>query len=276
MDVQELFQVIVLGVVQGIAEFLPISSSGHLVIVNELLTGGVSQPEGDLAMNIALHLGTLGSILVVFRRDLKAVLFDWKMILAVIVATLPIVIVGLTLKDLVESAFETPAVAAGGLLVTSFLLWLCEWLEPAGEAHAIDETHAGSESEYSPSFKQAISIGLFQALAVVPGISRSGSTIAGGVMVGLPREMAAKFSFLIAIPAILGATLLHTVDAIKSPDPFPFDTTLLIGAMVAFAVGVFALEALLRIVRKKKLRWFSVYCLCASLATFTWLALRAA
>ena len=268
MDAQELFQVIILGIVQGIAEFLPISSSGHLVIVNELLSGGINSTADDLAMNIALHLGTLGSILVVYRRDLRSLLFDTKMILAIIIATLPIVLVGLTLKDAVESAFETPAVAAGGLLMTALLLWLCEWLEPAGNDQSINTP------EKTPNLKQAISIGLFQALAVVPGISRSGSTIAGGVMTGLPRQLAAKFSFLIAIPAILGATVLHTKDMLESTEPFPFDATLLVGAIVSFVVGVFALEGLLKIVRKKKLRWFAVYCLCASLATFAWLFTR--
>ena len=270
MDAQELFQVIVLGIVQGIAEFLPISSSCHLVIVNELLTGGGSRAEADLAMNIALHLGTLGSILVVFRRDLLNVLFDIKMISAIVIATLPIVVVGFTLKDTIESAFDTPAVAAGGLLVTALMLWLCEKFDP----------NKGEQSEKmlesSPSYQQAISIGLFQALAIIPGISRSGSTIAGGVMTGLSRELAAKFSFLIAIPAILGATLLHTIDAIKSPEPFPFDGTMLIGAFVSFGVGIFALKGLLRIVQKKKLRWFAVYCLCASLATFAWLLTKSA
>ncbi len=265
MDAQELFQVIILGIVQGIAEFLPISSSGHLVIVNELLSGGINSAEDDLAMNIALHLGTLGSILVVYRRDLRTLLFDIKMIRAIIIATLPIVIVGLTLKDAVESAFDTPAVAAGGLLVTALLLWLCEWLEP------VSQQQLETKTDKAPDIKQALSIGFFQALAVVPGISRSGSTIAGGVMTGLPRQIAARFSFLIAIPAILGATLLHTKDMLESPEPFPVDATLLLGALVSFIVGIFALEGLLRIVRKKKLRWFAIYCLLASLATFTWL-----
>ncbi len=268
MDAQELFQVIILGVVQGIAEFLPISSSGHLVIVNEMLSGDISSASEDLAMNIALHVGTLGSILVVYRRDLRSLLFDAKMIQAIIIATLPIVLIGLTLKDLIESAFDTPAVAAAGLLVTAMLLWLCEWLEPPG----VDQSAISTKSV--PGLKQAISIGLFQALAVVPGISRSGSTIAGGVMTGLPRQPAARFSFLIAIPAILGATLLHAKDMLESPEAFPLDATLLVGAFVSFVVGIFALEGLLKIVRKKKLRWFALYCLVVSLATFTWLLIK--
>ncbi len=269
MDAHELFQVIILGIVQGIAEFLPISSSGHLVIVNEMLSGGVDSASDDLAMNIALHLGTLGSILVVFRRDLRSLLFDRKLILAIIISTLPIVLVGLTLKDAIESAFETPAVAAGGLLITAGLLWLCEWLEPAEDDHLADSL------DKNPNLKQALSVGLFQALAVVPGISRSGSTIAGGVMTGLPRQMAARFSFLIAIPAILGATVLHAKDMLESSgSSSPFDVTLLIGAFVSFVVGIIALEGLLQIVRKKKLRWFGVYCLFASLSTFAWLLTR--
>lgn len=264
MDAAKLIQVVVLGIVQGIAEFLPISSSGHLVIVNAMLPFDVSSLEENLAMNIALHVGTLGSILYVYRHEIPLMLRDLRLIIGIVIATIPIVIVGLTLKDFLETAFSSPAVAATGLLVTAVLLWLCEWLERDDNSQPLESTPA-------PALWQAFAIGLFQALAIVPGISRAGSTIAGGVMTGVSRDMAARFSFLIAIPAIAGATLLHTIDILKADSPQPLSPMLLIGAAVSCGVGILALEGLLKIVRQKKLRWFSVYCLCVSLLTWVWI-----
>ncbi|MCG6157185.1 undecaprenyl-diphosphate phosphatase [Rubinisphaera margarita] len=261
MDVEQLFQVILLGIVQGIAEFLPISSSGHLVIVNALLPDSSSATStDDLAMNIALHLGTLGSILVVYRRDLRNYIRDFPLILSVILATIPIVVVGFTLKDHLEMAFSTPAVAAVGLLVTATFLSLSDWL---GSKDPIAE----NPEPKTPTWWQALLVGCFQAVAIVPGISRSGSTIAGGVMVGISREDAARFSFLIAIPAIAGATLLHAKEMLESEAGLGLNVYLLIGAAVSFVVGIGALEMLLKIVRRNRLRYFAVYCVIVSLVT---------
>ncbi|MCA8983569.1 MAG: undecaprenyl-diphosphate phosphatase [Planctomycetaceae bacterium] len=264
MEMGAWIQVLILGIVQGIAEFLPISSSGHLVILNALLGGEANSAEENLAMNVALHLGTLASILFVYRHELPAMLRNRRLLLAVVLATIPVVVVGLTLKQTFEVAFSTPAVAASGLLVTACFLFLCEWLERDRDQNDMA----------SPTLRQALAIGLFQALALVPGISRSGSTIAGAVMVGVPRELAAKFSFLIAIPAIGGATVLHLRDAFKASSQTEMDPLLLVGAVVSCLVGILALEGLLKIVRKKRLRWFAFYCLLASGATWLWLAGR--
>ncbi len=263
MEIEQLLQVIFLGIVQGIAEFLPISSSGHLVIVNEFLSGEAAGGADDLALNIALHLGTLGSILVVYRKDLRNILRDWQMLVSIVVATIPIVIVGFTLKDQIEAAFETPMIAACGLMVTAFFLWLSDWL---GKVEV-----ELSETPETPNWIQAVLIGLFQALAIVPGISRSGSTIAGGVMVGVSRISAARFSFLIAIPAISGATLLHGIDIIRGETAESSFGILAVGAVVSFIVGIGALEILLKIVRKNRLRYFAIYCLAASWITIAYL-----
>lgn len=268
MDAASWIQIILLGIVQGIAEFLPISSSGHLVIIGSLLPGQFQSAEENLALNVALHLGTLGSILVVFRKDLPRLLTDPRLITAVIVATLPVVLVGLTLKKTLEAMFETPALVAGCLLITALLLMLSEWLEtPADptESTPVDQT-------VSPQWLQALAIGLFQALALLPGISRAGSTIAGAVMVGLNREQAARFSFLIAIPAISGAVLLQGIDMLREPELQTPLLPLLVGAVIAFLVGIGALELLLRLVKKNRLRWFVGYCAIVSLLTFTAIA----
>ena len=266
MDIEQLYQVILLGVIQGIAEFLPISSSGHLVIVNEFLPGESAGGADDLALNIALHLGTLGSILVVYRKDLIHILRDFQMLISIVVATIPIVIVGFTLKDHIEAAFETPMVAACGLMVTALFLWLCDWMGKV-EAEPLDQPQ-------TPNWKQSVLIGLFQAMAIVPGISRSGSTIAGGVMVGVSRISAARFSFLIAIPAISGATLLHGIDIARGESGATSITVLVIGAIVSFFVGIGALEVLLKIVRKNRLRYFAIYCLAASWFTIAYLMFK--
>ncbi|MCA8987331.1 MAG: undecaprenyl-diphosphate phosphatase [Planctomycetaceae bacterium] len=262
MDVHQLWPVILLGIVQGIAEFLPISSSGHLVLVSSFLPDKSTAATHHLAMNVALHLGTLGSILYVYRKDLRNVLFDLKMLISIVIATLPIVVFGLTLKDQIESAFETPLVAACGLFVTASLLFLSDWLSKQ-EPEGIQE--AGT-----PSKIQALLIGMFQAIAIVPGISRSGSTIAGAVMLGQSRVSAARFSFLIAIPAILGATVLQLKDLLtESQEPVAW-MELAVGMLVSFVVGIGALELLLTMVRKNRLRYFAVYCLVVALAALFW------
>ena len=202
MDADRLLEILILGLVQGIAEFLPVSSSGHLVIVNALLAGEPHSETENLTLNVALHLATVGSIVTIYRGELKKVLFNPRMIFSLIIATIPLGIVGVTMKDYVEEAFSSPLVAAGGLYVTAVLLLLTDWIETSPD-----------HSQQVPNNLQALGVGLFQALAIVPGISRSGSTIAGGIMTGVHREMAATFSFLIALPAILGASLLQILSA---------------------------------------------------------------
>lgn len=256
-------QAIVLGIVQGIAEFLPISSSGHLVICGAIwqeATGRSASPEDDLALNVALHVGSLFSILWVYRRDLWALARarDWRLCAAIIVATIPTAIVGLLFKDQFETAFATPLIAGCGLLVTASWLVLGQRLE------------RGERSLAGITAARALAIGIFQAAALVPGVSRSGSTIAGALFVGAKRDAAAAFSFFIAIPAIGGAAALTFRDAIVSGVAPANAGALVLGAAVSFVVGVLALRGLLRVIARGKLHWFAAYCVLAGAGTIAW------
>lgn len=259
-------QAVLLGIVQGIAEFLPISSSGHLVICGALwheLTGQTASAEEDMALNVALHLGTLFSILWVYRRDLWALASNGRLIAAIAIATLPAAAVGLRFKDQIEVVFSTPLIAGLGLLVTAALLVLGQRLEH-GERNLEGVTPG-----------RALAIGAFQAVALLPGISRSGSTIAGGLFVGLKRDAAAAFSFFIAIPAIGGAAVLTFKDVLTQEAVPDNAGPLLVGAATSFVIGVLALEGLLRVIARGKLHWFAAYCVVAGAATIAWqLAIR--
>lgn len=247
------WETILLGLIQGIAEFLPISSSGHLVIFESLL-GGSSE---NLELNVALHFGTLLSILLVYRKDFFGVLFNPKLVLAIIVATLPVVVVGLFFKDYFETIFATPTVAGFGLLFTSALLFITPRVD------------SGERKLEEIRLIDALVIGLFQAIAPMPGISRSGSTIVGGLIMGIRREAAAHFSFYIAVPAIAGATVLNAKDLLEQG---PGDTSLAAvaaGTVVAFVTGFLALKWLLKLVVARKLIWFAWYCLAAGLVVIT-------
>ncbi len=262
MPSSELIQAVVLGIVQGIAEFLPISSSGHLVILQqplEELLGVQSNAAGRLSLNVALHFGTLASILVVYRSELLRLLREPRTIVPIVAATIPIVIVGFTLKGWIEEHLQTPIVAACGLFITAALLLLGQKLERA----------EGSVSW--GTILSAVVIGLFQAVALVPGISRSGSTIAGGLLVGLRRDSAATFSFLIAIPAILGASVLTAAEAWSQGDTVGLSpAAIACGIAVSFVVGLLALRVLLRLVSQRKLHWFALYCVLMGALTIVW------
>lgn len=266
---QPVFEAIILGIVQGIAEFLPVSSSGHLVIVDHLLfpDADLSQSAEKLELNIALHLGTLFSILVVYRKDLWAILYQPRQMAAIVIATIPIVIIGLTLKDQIESAFNTPLIAGCGLLVTATLLFLTRFFQRE------ESDFAGNGA--SPSLFKAVLIGAFQAIAIVPGISRSGSTITGGLLVGLTNTSAARFSFLIAIPAISGAAILSGKDMLEEGKPIENLMPLFVGLVTAFIVGLVSLNWLLKLITKGRLHWFAPYCATVGIATIIWQLLAA-
>lgn len=261
MPDSEFFQAIILGVVQGIAEFLPISSSGHLVIFDALLQQFFGTSTGDsekLQLNVALHLGTLFSIVFVYWSDLWRLLRQPKLIVCIIVATIPAAVVGLTLKDWFESLFQTPLVAGCCLFATAGLLLAGQHFER--NELPIDKLTPG----------RALIIGLFQAIALLPGISRSGSTIAGGLLTGLRREAATAFSFFIAIPAIGGAAVLTARDIWKGAGETIDPVIMLAGMITSFVVGLFALTWLIRIVTQRKLHWFAIYCGTVGLLTVIW------
>jgi undecaprenyl-diphosphatase len=254
--------VALLAVLQGVAEFLPISSSGHLVIGKSLL--GQFWPEvtsdtGGIQLEVALHVGTLGSILVVFWKDLWSLCRDWRLCLLVVIASIPAGLIGLTFKGQLEALFQTPLVAGCGLLVTAaFLLIGQRWTTERYTEHDLP-------------FRAAFAVGCFQAVAILPGISRSGSTIAGGLLMGMQRTSAATFSFLMAVVAIGGAALLEAKDLVLGGEPLAYPAgTLALGIAISFVVGIVALKVLMRVLKGRRLHWFAWYCLAVGAATITW------
>lgn len=256
------WQIILLAVVQGIAEFLPISSSGHLVVLATLL-GADAETFDLIELNIVLHAGTLGSILVVYRKQLyEALTKDWRILFLLAIATIPAVIAAILLKVTdADAMLESPLVAGVCLLFTGAILLLSQKLNQTEESYA--ET----------SWWQAWWIGCAQAMAILPGISRSGSTICSGQALGLSREGAATFSFLMAVPAILGAITLETAkklgDSGESEGGMPA-WLLLLGAVVSFAVGWASLVLLLKMVQRGRLHWFAWWCFAVGLFVIIW------
>lgn len=260
MTGDDILTAVVLGIVQGIAEFLPISSSGHIVIVNELLqrsNGRTVDPADTLQLNIAVHLGTLFSILVVYRKDLVPLLKDVRLGSLIVLATLPVVVVALVLRDPLQQ-IQTPLVAGIGLFLTAGFLLLADF------------RRGGEDTLAQMTPLRAGVIGCFQAIAIVPGVSRSGSTISGGLLTNLKPEEAARFSFFIAIPAILGAVVFSAKSMLEGEGGNNPPLMLVVGAVVAFLVGWACLSALLALVRRRRLRWFAWYCLAVGTAVIVW------
>ncbi|MBD3219717.1 undecaprenyl-diphosphate phosphatase [bacterium] len=228
-----MLDIILLAVVQGLTEFLPVSSSGHLVLLQSLIGGH----EGDLFLNVVLHAGTLGSVLVVYRREVGRLLrLDGAArayVLSLVIGTLPAVAVGLLLKDAVEKAFAAPIYASVGLLVTGVVL-----LSTRATREVAAPLEPWTPRPVAPW--KALVIGCAQAVAICPGISRSGSTIAASLWLGLPRPEAARFSFLLSVPAIAGALVLQLIDGDLSTRTGPVGLAL--AALVAFLVGLLAIR----------------------------------
>ena len=253
----ELLKAIVLGIVQGATEFLPVSSSGHLVLGSHLL----GFQEQGLVFDVVVHLGTLFSLLIVFRSDLHGmVLAPLKWLggdrsdavrghLAwdgyVIIATVPAVLVGLTLKSTIEELFSSLLVVYLMLLVTGTMMVTSRFLQDRGNRL---------------NYPRALLIGCAQAFAILPGLSRSGSTIFTGMLLGVNRETVARFSFIMSIPAILGAAVLNLSEVVARP-PAPQSILNLFGGMVMAGVtGYLAIVLLLDLIRKNRLPWFGYYC----------------
>ncbi len=241
-----LLELVVLSIVQGIAEFLPISSSGHLVLVGWLL-GETSE---SATVEIILHTGTLASILVVYRRRIFDLLkSDRRVVPLLVIGTVPVVLVGLPLKMYGESVLKSPIVAGSMLLITGSLLLGLKYLRK-GETQYADLT-----------WGKALLIGCFQAFAILPGVSRSGSTIFGGRLLGLRGADAVTFSFLLAIPAISAASVLAVKDILKDGAGGTDVAMLITGAVISFTTGVFALRWLIRWSTKDRLHWFAFWCI---------------
>ncbi len=262
-----MISVIILAVVQGIAEFLPISSSGHLVILGAVLenfpalTGHSAAIQNDEpTLEIILHAGTLGSILLVYWRKITDLLTrDRRVIAMLVVGTIPAAVVGLTIRKKFPQLMDNPMLAGSMLLVTAgLLIWLGRLKPRSGEYQSMN-------------LFSALLVGCFQAVAVLPGISRSGSTILGGRLLGLKNDDSVTFSFLLAIPAILGATVLEMKDLaerIEAGTPLKHTPLeLAIGAFFAFIVGVFALKWLIGWSRQDRLHLFAWWCLPVGILT---------
>ena len=253
---------IILGVIQGITEFLPVSSTGHLVVAETLL-----DKKPDLTLNIILHAGTLLAILVFYHRDIwRAVARDRRVLELLVVGTIPVAVVGLVVKNWFRDLTEDPLLTGFMLLITGGVLLSTARRGP------------GEKDYHALTFRAVLLIGLVQAAAVMPGISRSGVTIVAGLAVGLRRESAAAFSFLLAIPAIGGATALQLfqwyftrVATFNAAGPPPLDAgRMALAAGVSFVVGLAALWWLVGWLRRGRLHWFGLYCIPLGLAVVAW------
>ncbi|HEX3011555.1 MAG TPA: undecaprenyl-diphosphate phosphatase [Syntrophomonadaceae bacterium] len=244
-----IIQAILLGIVQGLTEFLPVSSSGHLVIFQHLL--GIK--EAPLTFDIFVHWGTLVAVFIAFWKDIAAILkkpFS-KLTYLIIVGCIPAGLAGIFLQSYFEKAFESLLVVGLGLIFTGFLL---------KQSEKVSRQRLGFVDEQQASYWDVIKVGLMQAVAIVPGISRSGSTIAGGLMTGFERSFAARFSFLLSIPVILGAGLVQLKDlagnGIKAGNLMPY----IVGPITAAIFGLIAIKIVMKLVNQGRLSIFSYYC----------------
>ena len=261
----EWFEALILGIVQGLTEYLPVSSSGHLAIGQALF--GLNSGEDNLAFTVLLHIATVLSTIVILWREIVWLFtdlfkFKWnegtKYIVNIIISMIPVGIVGLFFKDKVEEVFGSGLLVVGiCLMVTALLLAFSYWAKPRQREH-ISPWHA-------------FVIGIAQALAVLPGLSRSGSTIATGLLLGNKKEKLAQFSFLMVIPPILGEALLDAKDmaevGITASLGGISPVAALVGFLAAFIVGCLACKWMVNIVKRGKLIWFALYCAIVGLAT---------
>lgn len=282
----EWFEAILLGLLQGLTEFLPVSSSGHLEIGKVLL--GVETSD-DLLFTTMVHAATVLSTLVVFHKQIWGLLKgfftglkDWKIVLGadgkktlqcndetdyllkICLSMIPILIVGLFFKDQVEGLFGSIMVVGVALVMTSVLLFFSDMASRPGQKSVVvpENTYRNGISYW-----QAFVIGLGQALAVIPGLSRSGTTISTGLICGVKRDVMAQFSFLMVLVPILGETFLEVIGGefgSSSVGALP----LILGFISAFVSGLFACKVMIAIVKKAKLRWFALYCLAAAVCIF--------
>lgn len=275
-----LLKAIIMGIIQGVSEFLPISSSGHLSLMKNVLN---MELETGLLFDVLLHLGTLVAIFIAFRTDIKELIVEGfqivgdffinlfrfisnliskdkvkykemvttpyrRFVMLVILSTIPTGIIGYTFKDIIESASETLIVPGLFLIITAILLLIADYAKE------------GSKDAKTATYKDSLILGLAQGIATVPGLSRSGTTITTGLLCGFEKSFAVKYSFIMSIPAVLGAVLLEakdigTVSISQSEVGF-----YIIGMIVAAVVGYVCIKTMLVLVRGKKFKYFAYYC----------------
>ncbi len=255
-------EALLLGLVQGLTEFLPVSSSGHLAIGKEIL----NIESENLAFEVAVHAATVLSTIVVFRKEIFSLIlgalkfrknYETTYLIKIAISMIPVFIVGIFFKEFVESIFGSGLIIVGvSLLVTSSLLVL---------------THFIKSKERELKNRDAFMIGVAQALAVLPGLSRSGATISTGLMLGVKREEIARFSFLMVLVPILGEAFLEMISgdfssASTGIEPF----SLLVGFTAAFVSGLFACKVMIALVKRAKLTGFALYCLVLGALTILW------
>ncbi len=261
----ELYQGIILGVVQGLTEFLPVSSSGHLVL-GQIFFG---MTQSQLIFDISVHMGTLFAVLVVYASDIMAIVVSVNKFMVnalsrkpvvsmfekdenlriaglIVIGSIPTAGIGLILKQFEHILFTSQILVGCMLIFTGTLLWISR------------HYYFTENSTREPGIKKAFLIGICQGIAVIPGVSRSGSTIAAGMILGLDRRKAAKFSFLLSIPAILGAQVLSIKDMIDSS--ITIDSVTVYATIAAFITGLIALKLLLTLVHSGRFHLFAPYC----------------
>lgn len=260
------WQAVFLGLIQGITEFLPISSSGHLSIMNNLF--GMSTPEeGHVFFDVLLHLGTLASIAVVYWKDIVAMFFEVlgfagigrsaaqrqgrfpaaRLFLMIILSTLPLALI-LPIKDRLEELYYYSIFIGVALILNGCMLFVA------------DKMVQGKKTETSMTVWDALIIGLCQCAATIPGLSRSGTTITAGLATGLRRDFAVKFAFLMSIPAVLGANLLSLVDAVKDGIDWSMLPAYLAGMLAAAAAGILSIRLLRMLANRGRFGGFAYYC----------------
>ena len=276
----EWFEAIILGLIQGLTEFLPVSSSGHLEMGKVLLGVGTTD---DLLFTTMVHAATVLSTIVVFRKQIcdllggffgglkglkveggKLVCNDQTdYLLKIAVSMIPVFVVGVFFKDNVESLFGSVTVVGVALVATALLLFFSDYASRPGRKSVFSENNHRN----GISYWQALAVGLGQAFAVIPGLSRSGTTISTGLICGVKREVMAQFSFLMVLVPILGETLLEVVGGEFGASSVGA-LSLVLGFASAFLSGLFACKVMIALVKRARLSWFALYCLLAAAAIF--------
>ena len=247
-----LIQTLLLGFIQGLAEFLPISSSGHLVLTQLLL--GINPP--PYLFDILVHLGTLGAVAIFFWDRIKKI--DFNYLKHLLLATLPLLVLGFLARNQLTALFSSKSLVLGCLLITAGLNFA---------THHQLKTKPQNKGKFKLDWKKTLLIGLFQALAIIPGISRSSSTLFAAILLGYPRKQAFEFSFLISVPAILAANL-YQLTQLKIPQNLLPTQLLILGAVTAFLTGLLSLKLLKKLIKKTQYNWFGWYCLSLALVGF--------
>lgn len=256
---------IVLGLVQGITEFLPVSSSGHLAVINNLFTVTTTD-DGHMLFEVLLHLGTLAAICVCYWQDITQMFYEVlgfvnvgplagqrrrypaaRTFIMLVFATLPMLLI-LPIHKMIETLYYRNVFIGVALVLTGCILFVADKMKP------------GTKSATSMTISDAIIIGLCQCVATIPGLSRSGTTITAGIATGLGREFAVKFSFLLSIPAVLGATVISLVDAVGQGVELANVPAYLVGMVAAMVSGIAAISLLKRVAAKGRFGGFAYYC----------------